>query len=393
MLTDETAMPDKNVHKAEDDYIVASAKARPQPGRLARRPGYGDLGKKIVLRANFFPLEFKPGIEFHSYRLKLDPNNAKKGQVKFIIESMMRKYRAFEGIGVATDGASEIVTTRSLPEDRRPYTCTMGSAGGTGSGGSSSIYTGPWEVTLTLDSSFSPHRMLDRLRDNTHGEELPEEAHCLRQLNILMSAFPFERSDISIIGRGRNKFFRMGPGKQARDMKGGIEAVRGYYSSVRLGASRIMLNLNVSHGAFYQPGPLVDLITAFVGVFGKDRDLLNRYLKGVKVYATHLEKRENGSGKLEYPVKSILGVATPMDGRGKNSPYKDHPPKVKDVASSAANVKFWYEKDGRSGYIPVSEYFAKSMIAGFPLVLYIQFADKEQQTTISRSNIKITYQL
>ncbi|CDM37030.1 hypothetical protein CBS147339_2295 [Penicillium roqueforti] len=354
MLSDPIEAPSTRVQALEDKYVTESAKVRPESNSLARRPGYGTQGRAIVLRANFFPMEFKPNVRFYSYRLKVKPE-AKKAQQKFVLDSMFRKYPLFnKGIGVATDGATEIVTTELLPEGREPFTCSMGNGGGHG-GGKSKAYTGPWEATLTLDSSYSPAEMMACLENVNHREELENEASCLRVLNILMSAHPYKDTGISIVGKGRNKFFRMDRRKQSMDMKAGVEAVRGYYSSVRVGAGRIFLNLNVSHSAFFRSGMLSELLVAFAQVHGTDRELLNRYLKGVKVYALHLERRENGAGVMEYPVRTILGTATPRDGRpGPN------PPQIENLSSSADNVKFWMGDDKKGKYMSITEYFFKT---------------------------------
>ncbi|KAJ5779643.1 hypothetical protein N7457_007363 [Penicillium paradoxum] len=370
MLTDPIEPPNRNVHNFEDRYVAETAKLRPEPEGLARRPGYGTSGRAIVVRTNFLPLDFKPGVKFHSYRLKLDPENAKRGQQRFIMETMLRRYSGFNNIGVATDGATEIVTTELLPEMKHPFTCTMedGNGNGKDSGRKSHAYIGPWKVTLKHESSYSPEQMITTLRDSGHRKELDNEAPCLRVLNILMSAYGFKDPGINIIGKGRNKFFRMDRRKQSIDMRGGVEAVRGYYSSVRLGAGRIMLNLNVSHGAFYRPGRMSNLAQEFVELFDQDRELLHRYVKGLKVYATHLQQRENGAGIMEYPVKSILGLATPRDGRSQKTDQKPdqkpdpkfaHPPQVPRVGSCADNVKFWMERDGKAGYISVADYFKR----------------------------------
>ncbi|EKV07112.1 Argonaute/Dicer protein, PAZ [Penicillium digitatum] len=354
MLTDPVEAPNAHVQALEDRYVAESAKARLESGSLARRPGYGTQGRSIVLRANFFPVEFKPNIKFHSYRLKIKPE-PKKGQQIFILESMFRKYPLFnKGTGIATDGATEIVTTELFPNNCEPFICSMSGGSGQGSGKSKS-YTGPWEATLTLESSFSPADMLACLDDVSHRKEIENELPCLRVLNILMSACPYKDPSIAIIGRGRNKFFRMDKRKQSMEMKGGAEAVRGYYSSVRLGAGRIFLNLNVSHGAFFKEGLLSETIIAFVKIHEKDREIIGRYLKGLKVYALHLDARENGSGVKEKPIRTIFGVATLNDGRkGPN------PPRVARSASSADNVQFWMGDEKKGKYVTVAEYFYKT---------------------------------
>lgn len=384
MLTDPVEPPSTRVQALEDRYVTESAKARPESGTLARRPGYGTQGRSTILRANFFSMEFKPHIKFYSYRLKIKPE-AKKAQQIFILQNMLRKYPLFnKGIGVATDGATEIVTTERLPEDPAPFVCSMGNKSGHGSGhgsGNSAPYTGPWNVTLTFESSYSPADMTACLEDVNHRRELDNEAPCLRVLNILMSAYPYKGTGIAIIGKGRNKFFRMDKRKQSEDITGGAEAIRGYYSSVRLGAGRIFLNLNVSHGAFFKPGPLLHIINKFVDLHGMNRELLDRWLKGLKVHVLHLDARENGHGVMEKPVKTIIGVAHPRDGR--NSPK---PPRVANLASSADNVQFWMGDDQNGKYVTVADYFLRSMFTVYQSIFEVRCANKKSQLTIRNSS-------
>ncbi|OQE42916.1 hypothetical protein PENCOP_c003G05851 [Penicillium coprophilum] len=356
MLTDPVEAPSSRVHIFEDRYVAESLKARPLANPLAQRPGYGTQGRSIVLRANFFPIDFKPGIRFYSYRLKIEPP-AKKGQQNFILENMLRNYPLFKKIGVATDGATEIVTAQSLPEDRPPYICSMGNGNGHGSG-SSANYTGPWQTTLNFDSSYSPAEMLAAIEDVNQRELIQNEAASLRVLNILMSAYPFKDPGVCIIGKGRNKFFWMDRRKQSVVIKGGAEAARGFYSSVRVCAGRIMLNLNVNHGAFYAPFSLAKLLQEFTPIEGKNGDVLNRWLRGLRIYVTHLKPRENGAGVMERPIKSILAISNPKDGRGSSNPV--HPPIVPRLGSSASSVKFWMGDDKKGYYISVTEYFKKA---------------------------------
>ena len=360
MHTDTIHPPHPEVHRFEDDYVTKNLKIAPLPKTLARRPGYGTLGRAIVLRADFFDMDFKPGIKFHSYRLKVNPDNMKKGHQIFAIEKLLRTYGPFKGIGVATDGATEIVTTELLPDNPPMFTVTMPNGNGHGAGGrrATGSYNGPWNIKLVHKVSISPHALKVCLRDTNYRaskEEIQNEANLVRMLNILMSAYPYKSPGTHIAGKGRNKVYRLDNRKQSMDMRGGVEAVRGYYSSVRLGAGRIMLNLNISHGCFYKPGLLVTTINEFSAMWGQDRDRLNSYVKGLKVYALHLPPRENGTGKKERPIKTIIGLACPGDGpNGRDK----HPAKVKQLGSSANNVQFyWNKEDGSSGFVTITDYF------------------------------------
>jgi hypothetical protein len=351
------------IHNLEDEHLAKSLRTPPDERALARRPGYGTLGRPVLLRANFFDMDFRPGIKFHSYQIKIKPTTIKKNQQIFALEKFLRNYEPFKGIGVATDGATEIVTTERLPDNPPIYTVSMPVAKGRGSGGrkSGENHNGPWDIRLVHKVSVSIHDLKTSLRDNKYqigSDEAKIEAHAVRMLNILMSSYPYKTPGIKIIGKGRNKVFRLDGRKQSFNMKGGIEAIRGYYSSVRLTAGRIMLNLNISHGSFYKPINLADLIEEFRVMFKENREVLDRYVKRLKVFAQHLDARENGAGKMEKPVKTIWGLANPKDGG------RENPPHVKRLGSSADNVSFyWKRDDGKSGYVAVTEYFLQRKFA------------------------------
>lgn len=218
-------------------------------------------------------------------------------------------------------------------------------------------------LSLTRGTIIKPQKVLDALRNDNLREQIEDEATAVRVMNTVMGAVPFRDPRVLVKGRERNKIVRIDDKKQAHDLTGGIESLRSYYSSVRLGGGRVLLNLNVNHGAYYCPGPLVDLIEGFKRVFGENRSLLHRYVKTMRVMVTHLPKVEENGG-MAYRQRTIWGVAQPSDGADES----DNPPRVRRIASSAKNVEFFEEEKDRNGkptgkgkYITVADYFKKSM--------------------------------
>ena len=70
---------------------------------------------------------------------------------------------------------------------------------------------------------------------------------------------------------------------------GGLEAWKGFYSSVRPAYKQLMVNVNVCTTAFYTPGNLADSMVAFRNAsFGAK---MNTFVKGIRVKATHLGYR------------------------------------------------------------------------------------------------------
>ena len=64
--------------------------------------------------------------------------------------------------------------------------------------------------------------------------------------------------------------------RETRDIGGGIVLWRGYFQSVRPVIGRMVINIDISTGAMYMPGPLIDLALAVLGRPGNPNALAPR---------------------------------------------------------------------------------------------------------------------
>jgi eukaryotic translation initiation factor 2C len=87
---------------------------------------------------------------------------------------------------------------------------------------------------------------------------------------------------------------------ETRDIGGGIVLWRGYFQSVRPGIGRMLINVDISTGAMYMPGPLIDLALAVLGRPGnpnalaprqglpdRERLRLQRFIQGLRITTSH----------------------------------------------------------------------------------------------------------
>lgn len=87
---------------------------------------------------------------------------------------------------------------------------------------------------------------------------------------------------------------------ETRDIGGGIELWRGYFQSVRPAIGRMLINVDISTGAMYKPGSLIDLALAVLGKPGnpsalaprqglpdRERVRLQRFISGLKITTSH----------------------------------------------------------------------------------------------------------
>lgn len=79
-------------------------------------------------------------------------------------------------------------------------------------------------------------------------------------LNIFLKHYAKSANSLATIGA--SKTFSIGAGESV-DLGSGLTALRGFFTSVRAATNRILVNINVSHGAFYQEGQLTKLMEAF----------------------------------------------------------------------------------------------------------------------------------
>lgn len=330
--------------------MAENKNVRAETGQLAYRPAYGTKGRAMVLRANYFEMNFQPGVSFFSYRAKITPEPKPK---RFLLEvwEKILSIQKIKDIGAASDKATELVTLEEIKK-MSPLKITVND------NGQPKDYT----VDLECRGEIDHKEVLAGLRNKRLRTIIDNEAVVVRALNILMAAHPGTDRRVVTLGKGNNnKFYWVDQRQQSMDLTGGLECIRGYYASVRLSAGRVLLNLSVNHSAFYRPGPLSNLCEAFVQTYGRDRALFNRYVKTLQVECTHLND-QTGNGEVRR-IKTIWGLADPDDGRG-----EPNPPKVPDLGSCANNVKFWLNDQNNpanSRYISVAEYFKQRMYTNF----------------------------
>ncbi|CUA66950.1 Protein argonaute-2 [Rhizoctonia solani] len=97
--------------------------------------------------------------------------------------------------------------------------------------------------------------------------------------------------------------------KEVRPIGGGIELWRGYFQSVRPGLASMLINIDISTGAMYSPGPMIGVCQQILtnnspnslvpgqGLSDRDRIKLQRFLANVRFVTTHDERNGPGTSK------------------------------------------------------------------------------------------------
>ena len=99
-----------------------------------------------------------------------------------------------------------------------------------------------------------------------------------------------------------------------KDLTGGLIALRGYYSSVRPAVGRLLVNVNVTSGAFYKPLPVPALIEE-LGSYNFETQ--EAFVRMLKARADYKPAKEPAFSK----QKTIVGFArTPPSIKGQPKP-------------------------------------------------------------------------
>lgn len=257
-------------------------------------------------------------------------------------------------------------------------------------------------------------KLLQYITSQQHDPSFLNKMHVLTEtLNILLSHTARSSTSISTIGDKR--VFDVSPHNPKLDLGAALVALRGYFSSVKIADGRVLSNVSVSYGAFYNPirlDKLMDVYCIACSLEWNPASLksLEAFVKGLRVEVSHLSRQENGHTIRK--CKTVFGLANQdFDGRsprGANeedsSRKQDHPPRFTrsngpqnaswsassgPIGAGPEDVKFFEESTAgkpvtggpdatpQGRYISVWEYFKKKSIS-LPWTLFWRFADSVQ---------------
>ncbi|KAF9467172.1 argonaute-like protein [Collybia nuda] len=249
---------------------------------LPLRPDFGTQGKVIKLRANFFAVKV-PKIPFFEYDVTISPamgtaNRRVKRRIFQLAEQTTDWTRNLLKGNVAHDHASKLIAAKQLPQPlviRVPYFDE--DEDGPKPGGK--------EYTLTIEyaRNVDTQSLLNHLAGQAQYRDY-DPLPIISVLNIILAAHP-NRSGGAGVMVGRNRFFFPSAGPPS-SLGGGLEAWKGFYSSVRPTHNQLMVNVNVCTTAFYTPGNLARAMSDFRDSSFGARP--NVFVKGVRIKTLHL---------------------------------------------------------------------------------------------------------
>ncbi len=273
----------------------------------------------------------------YSIEIRADDAGRKpKGKkVKRIVELLLEEFFPQYRYGIATDYKSNLICRSELPLEEDEYRVQYRAEGEDDPSQNAKTYMLRLQGTGTLAVS----ELMDYLTSSHASALFGSKEEIIQALNIVMGHYP--KTVPQVFSVGANKHFTLSPvASEHMSLGAGLQAIRGFFVSVRSATSRILLNVQVKHTACYEEGPLGRLMTVYLAQNGGSMAELGSFLNKVRVQVTHIVRRNRAGHDLPR-IKAITSLATPNDGNG-----LQYPPRVPKFAAGSKEVEFFLSEPG-----------------------------------------------
>lgn len=355
--------PSPQVTKAEEAYLkqikssglpdLSTLQITDGVEKFPRRPGFGTKGNPVQLWANYFEFIPPPDLILHRYSVTVTEKAGGKGSKDVTGKKLQQTFRLlleqppFQGHrnDIVTDFKANLVSRIKFDTKDVPGQIQYRREGED----EPLINAAYHNIAIVPTGTVTVSELTDYLT-STNPRAVLDKQPFLQALNIFLGHYTKASPDYACIGSSRS--FPVNP-NNASDLGAGLRAVRGFFSSVRVATSRILVNVNVSHAPFYDPVPLVQSMQVFGGAHQFDKIKLQAFLKRVRVEAKHIKPKTNKAGRVIPRVKTIFALATKNDGRGVDS--SGTAPRVREFGAGPKDVEFWLDEaptEGSSKNLP-----------------------------------------
>ncbi|CAO2813226.1 unnamed protein product [Amaranthus hypochondriacus] len=265
------------VAKQMENLKVSGAPSSSKALSLPKRPGFGTIGLKCVVRANHFLVELADR-DFHHYDVSIDPEVTSRKFSREILSNLVQVHKAYLGKRIpAYDGNKSLYTAGPLPFTSKEFSVEIERE----RRGKMDIQK--FLVTIKLAAKVDTHNLLEYL--SGRSSESPQDA--IQVLDIVLRAT--KPPDYAVIGRS---FFSVNLG--TGNLGEGLEYWRGYYQSIRPTQMGLSLNMDSSARPFLEAVMVPEFVQNYLNLRDLSRPLsdanrvkVKRALKGVTVEVIH----------------------------------------------------------------------------------------------------------
>ncbi|KAJ0107157.1 hypothetical protein J7T55_014687 [Diaporthe amygdali] len=221
----------------EDEYQktpnLSSLSLSTEP--FPNRPDFGKRGKPILIWSNYFELLVDPRLVMHQYKIEVQPTAVGRKLTR-IIELFLQRPESIERSDSIFSDFKSLLFSR-VPLDDGYTACNI-------------VYRSEFEevsqenapvyhLRLQLTKILRVRQLIEYLT-STHLTTAFDEKHVMIQaFNVFLNHYA--KSQGNLVTLGSKTFPKDAVGK---DLGGGLLAIRGFFSSVRVATGRLLVNVN-----------------------------------------------------------------------------------------------------------------------------------------------------
>lgn len=355
---------------------------------LPRRPGFGTTGEPIKLWTNYFHMYVKEGT-IYRYAIKVKEIPSEKdvatataggessaaatarGSVQQSSQSMGGKPKNGQKDGpsgkqlariielllahddyihckdhVVSDFSATLLSMKQFPRNPMVTTLRYQMEGESHASDRAKQY----KVTVEETESFDLSYLTKYLKSLSTYGAFENREWFVQALNIFLRHHARTSSNITTLGR---KAFTIDGDAGELDLLHCLSALRGFYSSVRLATSRILVNVNISNSTFYMVSSEAWRLDYFMCIFeeqttktDKNHKAIetaknaNYSLQNLEIFLQGLRVQTRGIPEGVTKIRRINGLAHVDDGRHREHLLK-YPPNVPSFGAGPRYVEFY----------------------------------------------------
>ncbi|KAJ7612222.1 argonaute-like protein [Roridomyces roridus] len=247
-----------------------------------RRPQYGTNGRPITINVNSFATQIPEGSIYHYDVISADKNMPAAMNMRIIDALQKQSLQVFSDTRVVFDGRKNLFAPvkLNLGGDSREFDVTLPND-------RPNVDRPPriYKVRLTLAATINTE-ILHRFVEGKQSQDNAVST-ALMALNVVIRMEPSQKFPT----KGRSFFTP----QETQVIGQGLVLWRGYFQSIRPAIGRMLINVDISTGLLYQPGPLINLCLSYLQFPQSDvqrltrampdrfRIQLQRFIAGIRV--------------------------------------------------------------------------------------------------------------
>ncbi|KAF9581944.1 Eukaryotic translation initiation factor 2C [Lunasporangiospora selenospora] len=253
---------------------------------FVRRPAPGTLGHPVNIRTNFFEIQTLPNTNIYHYDVTITPDVPPIVNRRVYTQLIATHGDSDLGGRPVFDGRKNIFSARAFPFDAKSFDIML-PEDILPKGVVTKHPPRGFKVKIKKAADINLEEL--RLALNSKAAMSNNCLTAIMALDVLIHHKPAML--YSTVGRS----FYTPDG--AYELYGGLEVWNGFYQSARPASGRMLINLDVAATAYFQSGPLVDLVVKILdrrsiddlrrGINDRERNKLEKALRGVQFRVTH----------------------------------------------------------------------------------------------------------